>query len=396
MSACAADPIDEQATVARLDGSRITADSLTTRIESLTRAADVHGLVVAVFNDGAAVYAEAFGHADAPSDRPLTLDTEMYGASLSKAVFGVLAMSLVDDGTLDLDAPLVSLAADELARVHGPEWHEDVTALAGDPRLDAITARHALSHTTGLPNWRWFEPDETLRIHFDPGARYLYSGEGMLLLQLALRDLTGRPLEDLMHERVFEPAGMPMSSYTWQPRFEPDYALGHRPDGSTYPRDMDNAPRAPSTLETTPRDYIRFLEAVLRGELLSAAAREELFSPQIRIRTRAQFGPGALEDTDAHDDIELSYGLGWGLIRTPHGWGAFKEGHGDGFQHYSIVFPETGLGVLLMSNSDNAESVFGYLLEATIANTWTPLDWEGYVPFDRRDPPAAPDATASR
>jgi len=84
----------------------------------------------------------------------------------------------------------------------------------------------------------------------------------------------------------------------------------------------------------------------------------------------------------ASDDIELSYGLGWGLLKSPHGWGAFKEGHGNGFQHYSIIFPDTGIGVLLMSNSDNAESVFAYLLKASIADTWTPIQWQNYIPYD--------------
>jgi D-alanyl-D-alanine-carboxypeptidase/D-alanyl-D-alanine-endopeptidase len=380
--ACLSAPPPEQG-IARLDGSRISADSLTHRIDELVEAAGVHGLTVTVFNDAGVVYSRAFGAADAPSGRPLTLDTEMYGASLSKAVFGVLVMKLVDRGVLDLDTPLEDLVGGTLARVHGPEWHEDFVDLDGDLRLGAITARMALSHTTGLPNWRWLEPDEKLRIRFDPGTRYSYSGEGMVLLQLAIRELTGRGIEDLMREQIFEPYGMPMSSYTWQPRFEAGYALGHRADGTTYPKDKDNAPRAPSTLETTPGDYNRFIEAVLRGDGLSAAARQEMFSPQIRIRARTQFGPGASEDTDANDDIELSYGLGWGLVRTPHGWGAFKEGHGDGFQHYSVIFPDSGLGVVLLSNSDNAESIFGHLLEASIANTWTPLEWEGYVPFDR-------------
>ena len=73
--------------------------------------------------------------------------------------------------------------------------------------------------------------------------------------------------------------------------------------------------------------------------------------------------------------------VGWGLLRTPYGWGAFKEGHGDGFQHYAIVFPESDLGVLLLRNSDNAESLFDHLLTITIADTYTPLEWEGYVPF---------------
>lgn len=137
-------------------------------------------------------------------------------------------------------------------------------------------------------------------------------------------------------------------------------------------------------METTTEDCARFLEAVLREKGLSGGSWQEMFRPQVRIHSRTQFGPDATEATDANDAIELSYGLGWGLLHTPYGWGAFKEGHGDGFQHYAIVFPGKGLGVLLMSNSDNAESIFGHLLTATIADTFTPLVWEGYVPYDRK------------
>jgi CubicO group peptidase (beta-lactamase class C family) len=126
-----------------------------------------------------------------------------------------------------------------------------------------------------------------------------------------------------------------------------------------------------------------------------------MFKAQVRIRTKTQFGPGAAETTSVNDAIELSYGLGWGLQRTPYGWGAFKEGHGDGFQHYSIVYPAKRLGLLLMSNSDNAESIFPHLPVLTIADSFTPLEWENYVPYDRgnsgemgvrftRSPPALP------
>lgn len=72
-----------------------------------------------------------------------------------------------------------------------------------------------------------------------------------------------------------------------------------------------------------------------------------------------------------------------GLTEGSWNGGAFKEGHGDGFQHYSIVYPSKKLGVLFMSNSDNAESIFGHLLRLTIADTYTPLEWENCVTYDR-------------
>jgi D-alanyl-D-alanine-carboxypeptidase/D-alanyl-D-alanine-endopeptidase len=383
ISWAAGQPAPAAARIVRLDGSTIDADSLTRRMEELTRAANVQGLTVTVFNEARIVYSHAFGFGSLPDRRPLRLDTELYGASLSKAVFAVLVMKLVEQGVVDLDTPLQTYVKEPLWRNQGKAWHEDLSELRDDPRHQRITARMSLSHTTGFPNWRWFEPDRKLRIKFEPGTRYGYSGEGMTFLQVVLEKVTGKPLETLMRDHIFGPYGMNTSSYTWQARFEKDYAVGHHADGTTYPKDKDNAARAPSTLETTTEDYARFMEAVLRRDGLSERSWNELFRPQVRIRFRTQFGPGATEETDANDDIELSYGLGWGLLRTPHGWGAFKEGHGDGFQHYAIVFPEKKCGVLLMSNSDNAESIFDRLLAVTMADTYTPLEWEGYVPYDK-------------
>ena len=392
IAACGAGRASASGTmITRLDGTRIDTTALTEQIDALTRAANVHGLTVTIFNDAEKVYSRAFGFADQPAGTALRTDTEMYGASLSKAVFSVLVMKLVEQGVLDLDKPLQQYLKEPLwmSRASTSKaWHEDLSALRGDPRYERLTARMSMSHTTGLPGWRWFEPDQKLRIHFEPGSQFSYSGEGMTVLQIVIQKITGKTLEQLMQEHVFVPLGMTMSSYTWQPRFETDYAVGHMADGKVYEKDKDNAPRAPSTLETTTDDYARFMTAVLRRELLSEQSWNEIFKPQIRIRTRTQFGPGSTESTSVNDAIELSYGLGWGLQRTPHGWGAFKEGHGDGFQHYSIVYPAKKLGVLLLSNSDNAESIFGHLLRLTIGDTFTPLEWENYVPYDRATPDA--------
>ena len=388
-AACAAEMPPSHNAITRLDDSRIDTTELSEQIEALTRAANVQGLTVTIFNNAEKVYSRAFGYADLPASKPLRTSTEIYGASLSKAVFSVLVMRLVEQGVLDLDKPLQEYVKDPLWQNRpsaSNAWHENLSDLRSDSRYKRITARMSMSHATGLPGWRWFEPDQKLHIHFEPGSQFSYSGEGMTLLQIVVQKITGKTLEQLMQENVFGPLGMRMSSYTWQPRFETDYAVGHMSDGKVYEKDKDNAPRAPSTLETTTDDYARFMTAVLRRELLSEQSWNEIFKPQIRIRTRTQFGAGSVESTTTYDAIELSYGIGWGLQRTPYGWGAFKEGHGDGFQHYSIVYPAKKLGVLLMSNSDNAESIFGHLLRLTIGDTFTPLEWENYVPYDRTPP----------
>lgn len=368
--------------IQRLDGSQIGEQELTARIEELTKKADVHGLAVAVFNDREIVYSRAFGVKRTDTGEPLRMDTVFYGASLSKAVSAVLMMQLVEDGILDLDAPLVSYLDEPVSTLTASRekaWHEDLTDLEDDARHERITARMCLSHTTGFPNWRWTEPDHNLRVNFEPGSRYSYSGEGFTFLQVILERLTKKPLEDWLEEKIFEPYGMTTSSFTWQARFEDNYCHGHSETGEVLEKDKDNAARAASTLETTPEDYARFLHAVLNRKGLKEASWNEMFSPQIRLRSKTQFGPPS-ETTAANDDIELAYGLGWGLLKTPHGWGAFKEGHGDGFEHYTIVFPEAGMGVMLLSNSANGESIFKDLLEISIADVYTPWEWQGYIP----------------
>ncbi|RAK63562.1 serine hydrolase domain-containing protein [Hymenobacter edaphi] len=370
--------------VARLDGLRIRQVDLTRRIQQIVDSAHVTGLAVTVFNRNRPVYQHAFGVKSTATGAPLQLDTEFYGASLSKAVFAVLVLKLVEEGQLTLDEPLQNYLPRPIYE-YKPQtrWHDDYSSLRQDSLYRRITARMCLSHTTGLANWRWDEPDEKLHVRRPPGARYGYSGEGLVYLQVVLERKLGRPLEQLMQEKIFGPLGMTTSSYQWQPRFEADYALGHDATGKPLEKDKDNEPRSASTLETTPADYTRFLTAVLQRRILKPESWQELFRPQISLHSVQQMGPLARRDTTRYDHLRLAYGLGWGLLHSPYGVGAFKEGHGDGFQHYSIVFPERGIGVLLMSNSDNAESAFQSLLRVTIADTFTPVDWQNYVPYYR-------------
>jgi CubicO group peptidase (beta-lactamase class C family) len=108
--------------IVRLDGTTIDPPTLTTRIEELTKAANVQGLTVTVFNDAQVVYLQAFGSANLPAGQPLRTDTELYGASLSKAVFGVLVMRLVEQGVIDLDKPLQDYVKEPLWANQGKSW----------------------------------------------------------------------------------------------------------------------------------------------------------------------------------------------------------------------------------------------------------------------------------
>ena len=123
IGACAtggAPPSD--ATISRLDETTIDSAALTRQIDALTRAANVHGLTVTIFNEAEPVYTRAFGFADQPAGKRLRTDTEIYGASLSKAVFSVLVMKLVEQGVLDLDKPLQEYVSTPLFENRGTSW----------------------------------------------------------------------------------------------------------------------------------------------------------------------------------------------------------------------------------------------------------------------------------
>jgi len=371
--------------ITRLDNSHISFAEADKKIEALMASAKVTGMAITVFNNNEPVYKKTFGYKRADTKEPLRESTNIYGASLSKVVFAMLVMKLVEEGVIDLDKPLQQYLP-KLIYEYQPlmKWHDNYKDLQNDTLYQKITARMCLDHTTGFANWRWYEPDQKLRVNFTPGSKYEYSGEGLVYLQVVIEKMLNKSLEELMQEKIFKPLGMINSSYKWQQRFETDYSFGHNANGKLYQKDKDNDARSASTLETTLDDYTAFTKGVLKNLILKPSTTANMFTPQIRIRTVQQFGPNSARDTTAWDAIQLGYGLGWGLLQTPYGTGAFKEGHGDGFQHYTIIFPKTGIGIIIMTNSDNGESIFKYLLENLIGDTFTPWYWENYIPYDKR------------
>jgi len=369
--------------ITRLDNSQISFAEADKKIEALMASARVTGMAITVFNNNEPVYKKTFGYKRADTKEPLRESTNIYGASLSKVVFAMLVMKLVEEGVIDLDKPLQQYLPKPIYEYQPlMKWHDNYKDLKNDTLYQKITARMCLDHTTGFANWRWYEPDQKLRVNFTPGSKYEYSGEGLVYLQVVIEKMLNKSLEELMQEKIFKPLGMINSSYKWQQRFETDYSFGHDANGKLYQKDKDNDARSASTLETTLDDYAAFTKGVLRNSILKPSTTANMFTPQIRIRTVQQFGPNSTRDTTAWDAIQLGYGLGWGLLQTPHGTGAFKEGHGDGFQHYTIIFPKTGIGIIIMANSDNGESIFKYLLENLISDTFTPWYWENYIPYD--------------
>lgn len=371
--------------IKRLDKSSITEATLTATINQLMKEANVPGLAISVFNNNKAVYQKTFGYKDYEKKLPLEPNTNIYGASFSKAVFSVLVMKLVENNVIDLDTPLESYLPKKIYEYRPlTRWHDDYSSLKKDTLYSKITARMCLTHTTGFANYRWSEEDEQLRVNYEPGTKYSYSGEGFIYLQVVIEKLLGKKLEELAQEIVFEPLKMNHSSYQWKKEFESNFAYGYTSNVKKYEKDIDNEPRGGGTLETTAEDYTKFLTAVLQHKIISEKSWKELYKPQIRIRSKKQFGEGSKIETDKYEAIELSYGLGWGILQTPYGFGMFKEGHGDGCVHYSILFPKAKIGIMIMTTSDNSDSIFKEILEVSIKDTFTPYEWENYIPYNKK------------
>jgi CubicO group peptidase (beta-lactamase class C family) len=372
-------PFPNAAEVKRLDGSTIGATQIDGTVQRLMGAANVPGVGLAIFNDGKIVYLKAYGFRDLEKGRPLTQNSVMSAASFSKVAFAYMMMQLVEEGALDLDRPVYEYLPKPL-----PEYRE-YADLAGDDRYRKITARMLLDHTSGFPNWRRFTDDHKLNINFEPGSRFAYSGEGIDLLQLVVEKITNKPLEDLMRERVFQPLGMTRSSMVWRWRFEGDYANGYDEQEKSLGHQRRWFADAAGSMQTTPLDFARFVEAVMQGRGLRKETRELMLSPQIQIFSKHEFPSLSTETTDGNKAIQLSYGLGWGLYWTSYGKAFFKEGHDDGWRNYTVCFDGVKMGMLVMTNSSNGEEIYKELLETLQKNTFTPIDWEGFAPYDQKE-----------
>lgn len=370
--------------IERLDGSYIEEKILSNNINELIKNANVSGLGIAIIKSDKTVFQETLGYANATTNDTLNENDVFIGASLSKAVFGYLVMLLVNEGVIDLDTPLVNYLDKPIWQYHFENPHRSYEALKNDTLHYQVTARMCLSHTTGLPNWRWmtrendFNREGEIRFLIPPNTRYFYSGEGINLLQFVLEQKTGKSLEELAQERVFIPLKMTSTTYEWMPKLDTLLVAGHTKQSQIVETNKKKEASAASSLKTSLADYVKFIQHLLKVYQNDKKQIAEMLTPNVKITGKHQMGFHTWTNVADYEEINLSYGLGFGLFKTPFSLGVFKEGHDNGFQHYSVFFPEKNIGIIMLSNSDNAESIYKELLELTIKDTYTPYKWLRY------------------
>jgi CubicO group peptidase (beta-lactamase class C family) len=326
--------------------------------------AGVPGLVMTIIAENQAVSTYAVGVKSTATNEPVAADTVFQAASLSKPVFAYAVLCLHESGGIDLDRPLSSYLPS--------------SDTAHEPQLQGITARHVLSHTSGLQNWR-FEADDVLQIAFPPGERFSYSGEGYFYLQRVVERITGQAIETYMQERVLRPLGMLRSSYIWLPEHEQQLAAGHR--GQDQPAEAWNAwqgrrmlelaaqwnkplrdwlyedvvqalphihselaplpnnmiPNVAGSLLTTAPEFARFMISMLEAashaqEQRSKRACRAMLAPQVRLNSA------------------LSWGLGWGLEHAGDQRYFWHWGENGLFEHFAVGDPQQRSGVVVLTN----------------------------------------------
>lgn len=369
LSACASAPM-QAALPART--------ALDATVERAMAATGARGLAIAVIDDGHVVLATTHGVRNARGE-PLEADTVMYGASITKAVFATLVLQLADEGRIGLDAsiatylpkPLPSYASEDDADRYST-WGD----LTGDERWRAITPRILLTHSGGFANFGFLEPDHKLRIHFAPGSRYAYSGDGMMLLQFVLERGLGLDVGGELQRRVFDPLGMRDTSLQWRPAFARNLADGFTADGSVEPHDERSTVRAAGSMDTTLDDLARFAAALVRGDLASPNAFAAMTSPQLPITTASQFPTLHPQLPPAARRADLASGLGVVVFDGPQGRGFYKGGHNDSTGNTLVCLLRGRRCVLILSNDVRAEAAFPALVRAVLGATGMPWTWE--------------------
>ena len=357
-----------------LDGRAQSIELIEAMVKEAMSSRDVPGLGVALIHEGRVTFAKTYGDRSLQPKLPLQVETVMYGASLTKATFAWFVMQLVDEKKITLDRPIAEYLAKPLPEY--PRYRD----LAGDARWKQLTFRMLLNHTTGFANFRWIEPDKKLRFHRDPGTRYGYSGEGIMLAQFVVEAGLKLDVGQEMQRRIFDRFGMTRTSMTWRHDFAKNFAQGYNEEGGLVPHDQRESVSAAGSMDTSLHDWSRFLAVVARGEGLSRESKAEMIRLQIEIDSERQFPTITEARTEKWRSIRLGYGLGWGVFETPYGHAFFKEGHDDGTANYALCIEEKRACILLLSNSTRAEAIFVSLVHRLLGEVPIPAEWEGYGP----------------
>jgi len=312
--------------------------------------ASIPALSIAIIENGRILWNDGWGMANKENNHQANANTIFQGASLGKPIFAYAVLKLCDEGKLDLDKPLTHYAPGDYIQKHFLRSNIQVE------NFKNITARMVLSHSSGLPNWR---TEEGIKLLFNPGEKYSYSGEGYYYLQIIIEHLTSLSIEEWMQKTVFRPLTMNHTSY-----------LNNKKDRLAYSVSYDASGKADSTFEsvranvahslrTTATDYALFLIALMDSKGLKKKSFDSFFSGQIK--------------TDICRNESIFWALGTAVQQSEKGNVFFQWGKNPFASAYVIGFNEQKSAVVYFTNVANQGLRIGEKLIALTLKYKDPL-----------------------
>lgn len=333
------------------------------RIPGLMDRYDIPGVAIALVEDGRMVWAGAYGYADVAEGRPMTTRAVCRAESISKSVTAWGVMKLVEQGRIDPAAPVSRYLS---------EVEIDASRFPGDE----VTIARLLSNSAGMPIGtvgpeveyapgaprpakRDYLAGETQLVQA-PGGGFLYSNVGFNLLEIVVENVTGRDFEAYMKDEVLEPLGMRNASYAWEPRMRDLMPTGYELDGTPVPPYV--YPVAGSGgLFADVEDLARFVSASVSG---SGGTSTQLHTPAVEVPGLFGFAADA-------------YGYGHFTETLPDGRRAvWHGGQGHGWMTHFHAVPESGNGVVILTNSQRSWPFISYVL-----TDWARWSGAGRVKF---------------
>lgn len=340
------------------------------------------GYVAVLARDGEIAHVAAAGYADIEANRPMTADTLVRIASMTKPVTAAAIMMLVEDGTIALDDPVSAyIPAFADVRVALNHSRNDAYEIPTTEAQREITIEDLLTHTSGVGyifdyqthlgalyignDIYQAEGDMEARmallaglpLYFQPGQAWMYSYANDILGHV-VAVASGQSLEAFLQVRLFEPLGMDDTSFFLDPAksgraaalytHDEDGALARIPDAEDALR---NAPleAGGAGLWSTANDYLRFAQMLANGgeldgvRVLSAASVAAMAAPHVQ----------ADRMPDRMDAMDLGFGYSLGVVYDGPGDHPYRQigdyGWGGYFDTEFVVSPATGVVAVIMS-----------------------------------------------
>ncbi|CAN5646856.1 hypothetical protein BH23CHL5_BH23CHL5_25290 [soil metagenome] len=304
---------------------------------------DVPGIAVGVLHDGQAEFA-GFGVANVETGAPVAPETLFQVGSISKVFTATLLMTLVDEGRIDIEVPIITYV---------PEL-----VLSDSDARDSITLRHLLTHMSGFYGDRFDDHgdgDDALSRAISalsdlpqqtaPGEVWTYCNAGIDILGKAIQNLLGIPFEQAMGDRVFEPLGLERSTYFAKEAIRHAVAVGHRGGG---PEPVRVAYPWPIPRRSNPAGGV--VSNVM--ELLRFAACHMLDGEVGPVRVISSESAVAMRTIQTEADYGRWWGYGW-LMQNAGGTYTVEHGGAtNGFTARLLTVPERQFAIAILTNHD--------------------------------------------